>query len=581
MSSMETSLFGQSYSKYFLYSLLVLCYAWLYAPYGINETDGGFLTGLAWQVLSGKVLYQDIIYVRPPLPVWSRVAELQLLPENWGILGERCIFYLKTALYCWWGAALLCKNEPGEPNNAHPLLSAVRVAQLPLAVLGFMVSVHNYPPMAWHTVDGIFWAVLSVYAAVFGSKNAKTAQAGVFIAGILLTAALCCKQSFYPLVVLPVVLPFTHLRHRLLYAGGSLLTVVLFYLWLQQNSILENYFAMTNGAADKGQALQHGILDYFRIKPALLAISLPVLSGVGIALWRTHITHRLAAIAFSAWVIWLLALPATYIFSIYNAQDTVPPFAQARLLFWVAAGYLLLMAITDWQKSPKRITFLGASTRILTALLLISWCSAISWGYNLPILFAIPGIYAVLAISQLLFQKNKTALSNSSVWTKIYSWAYKNGQMIAIVGCFFVFFYGYQFIYRDGRRGEMKWHLGAIFPKLTGIYSDSITAERYRELKELVAQHGPVFATLPSFTQSHYLTSTVPPLPLDWVVLREIGPFRLNLQDAAKKIRPVYIVEKSFRKKLQEHDPQLYFVREIMEAGTIQAETTHFFLIDN
>ncbi len=45
----------------FLFFAIVLVYCLLYAPYGINETDGGFLSGLGWQVLSGKTIYQDIV----------------------------------------------------------------------------------------------------------------------------------------------------------------------------------------------------------------------------------------------------------------------------------------------------------------------------------------------------------------------------------------------------------------------------------------------------------------------------------------------------------------------------------------
>src|SRR5262245_43862172 len=90
---------------------LIPAYCLVYAPYGINETDGGFLTGLAWQVLSGKELYRDVVYVRPPLPVWLRAGELLLLPEQWAILGERCIFYLKVGAYAWLGASTLIHGQ--------------------------------------------------------------------------------------------------------------------------------------------------------------------------------------------------------------------------------------------------------------------------------------------------------------------------------------------------------------------------------------------------------------------------------------------------------------------------------------
>ncbi|MEO6037351.1 MAG: hypothetical protein ABIQ93_02990, partial [Saprospiraceae bacterium] len=161
----------------FLFFAVVIGYCLAYAPYGINETDGGFLTGLAWQVLQGKVLYRDLLYVRPPLPVWLRALELHLLPETWAILGERWIFYLKLATYSWLAAATLTAGRN----------------RWQLATLAFIVSVHCYPAAAWHTVDGIFFAVLATWL-LFKVPGPWGAMA----AGLALVAALLCKQSFYP-----------------------------------------------------------------------------------------------------------------------------------------------------------------------------------------------------------------------------------------------------------------------------------------------------------------------------------------------------------------------------------------------
>ncbi|MBK8426456.1 MAG: hypothetical protein IPL27_11035 [Lewinellaceae bacterium] len=163
----------------FLFFAIVLAYCLLYAPYGINETDGGFLSGLGWQALSGKTIYQDIVYVRPPLPVWLRALEIQLLPEAWSVLGERYIFYFKVALYTCLASDLLAKGS----------------FRWVLAMFGFVVSVHTYPACAWHTIDGILFSVLALWLYAKGSRT------GSVLAGIALGAALLCKQSFFPLLV--------------------------------------------------------------------------------------------------------------------------------------------------------------------------------------------------------------------------------------------------------------------------------------------------------------------------------------------------------------------------------------------
>ena len=94
----------------FLFFAVLSGYALYYAPYGIDESDGGFMTGLAWQWLSGKALYSELLYARPPLPVWLRAATLCILPDQWAILGERWVFYAQVGLYSWLGASLLAQG---------------------------------------------------------------------------------------------------------------------------------------------------------------------------------------------------------------------------------------------------------------------------------------------------------------------------------------------------------------------------------------------------------------------------------------------------------------------------------------
>lgn len=156
-----------------LFFAIVAAYCLLYAPFGINETDGGFLSGLAWQVLCGKTLYADIVYVRPPLPVWLRALELCLLPEHLAVLGERWIFYLKVAAYSWLGAAVLAQGA----------------YRWQLAAFAFVLSVHCYPPAAWHTTDGLLFGALAIWC---GSNVAG--WRGGFLSGLFLVATLLCKQ---------------------------------------------------------------------------------------------------------------------------------------------------------------------------------------------------------------------------------------------------------------------------------------------------------------------------------------------------------------------------------------------------
>ena len=202
--------------KTLFFSLLAF-YCCYYAPYGVNETDGGFLTGLAWQILQGKRLYGDILYVRPPLPVWLRSLELLLLPDHWATIGERCIFYLKVGAYSWMGASILTESS----------------RRWVLATLGFVISVHCYPPMAWHTTDGILFAVSGIWCAI---KIRRTW--GVVPATAAIFAAVLCKQSFYALpAAFILLLAFDRGRRAAGWGIASLLLLtILFFSYLNKKN---------------------------------------------------------------------------------------------------------------------------------------------------------------------------------------------------------------------------------------------------------------------------------------------------------------------------------------------------------
>lgn len=464
-----------------VFFVLLAGYCLYYAPYGINETDGGFLTGLAWQVLSGKTLYQDIVYVRPPVPVWLRALELHLLPEAWAILGERWIFYGKLALYSWLGAAVLT-------SGANRWI---------LAAFGLVVSAHCYPPMAWHTVDGILLAVLSAWLLL------KDSPVAIFTSGLILVGSLLCKQSFYPL--LPVFLFFAALRPvkpvftAALFLSGFLLAAGIFTYYLWNQGTLASFLEMTAGAASGNQALEHGLLDFFRITPEL------AIPGLGLLLpaFYGHFKKRNPDISLYCWGLWLLALPVSYAAITWWRQDHTVPFAQSRAMF--ALAVFILVFLPGGAKERSLFSWLAGILRQQRAawlLLAVSWSAAVSWGYNLPILFATPWIWAAMLCSH-QFYKASAIQFPKQILTGVY--------LLLLVLAFRV---GYSFIYRDGQRSDMDQDLGRIFPSLRGVFSDNETAERYMEL-QILAERYSNFAVLPAFPQANFLSQTYPPLPLD------------------------------------------------------------------
>lgn len=523
-----------------LFFSLLAGYALTYAPYGINETDGGFITGLAWQVLQGKALYAETVYVRPPLPVWLRAAELALLPENGAILAERWLFYGKMGLCAWLAAATLL------PRGERRWI---------LAGFGFVVSVHSYTPMAWHTVDGILFGALACWLLFRVGW-----RAGAVLAGIAAVASALCKQSFYPLPVL--LLSALALRRDWRSAGwfvsGAGLVVALFFGVLWQYNWLDGFLKMTTQAATGGQALQHGLLDYFRINPWVAAASGLSLPLVARWFWQNE-PEKGARLAWTAWVAWLAALAGFYVRAVWLRQDFTAPFAQSRLLFDGA------LAFGVWQWWSGRWDNRTAAP--FFALLGLSWCASISWGYNLPILFATPAVLAAMQVSEKLWRA---------------AWPGRSPALPAAVAMALlvsVFRYGYEFVYRDGPRNGMTADLGTVFPALQGIRSDTTSLALYRDLHDLAGRYGPSFKTLPSFSQANFLTRTYPPLPLDWLVRRENNGDNTLVMRQLEQNKPVFFIEKSYGRDRIENDPELGFTRKILLEGRLVAETPHFWVV--
>ena len=522
-----------------LFLLIICAYALYYAPYGVNETDGGFLTALAWQLENGKVLYRDVVYVRPPLPVWMRYLEMQFVPDDWAVLAERCFFYFKVGLYSWLGASVL---TVGRERGI-------------LAIAGFIVSVHCYPAAAWHTVDGILWAALAVWCW-FRQRRGMDA-----LAGAALAAALLCKQSFYPLLALAPLLLYGESRRRAGYAAlGFAFALLTAAGVLKAGGAWSDFWQQTAGAASGGQLIRHGLTDYFRLNPVTVVPAALLLLPVASKFYARGKAVR-SSIAFWCWILALSWLAGTYGWAIYVRQEFTLPFAQLRFLCWLAAAYLL----AEWGRG--RLSW--QALRFPAALLFIAWSAAISWGYNLPVLFAVPLVWAVAQISERLWAD----VFPGATGTRLLPWV-NIGILIGLLG---LFRFSYEFVYRDGRRNEMTAPLGALFPRLCGIYTSPAHWNLYADLKQLGAKY-PVFKTLPSFPQANFLYKTPPPLPLDWVVEREMARARDKVEAVAKQIRPVWFVEKSYANRLST-DAQMKFTQEIVRKGRILEETPHFWVI--
>src|SRR4051794_1303865 len=167
-------------------------WAWLFlatGAYGFNPTDEGYILAQSSRLLHGQVMHRDFISPRPVgsplLHVVDFAVPLPLLDASRLIsLGE---VIASSILFAWFIFGISPRRW--------------RVWHVAAAVGAVVVSLHAFPLMAWHTIDGLLLISAGLVLVVRIERRGSTA-AGL----VLLGAATIVKQSFFLAPVIGIVL---------------------------------------------------------------------------------------------------------------------------------------------------------------------------------------------------------------------------------------------------------------------------------------------------------------------------------------------------------------------------------------
>ncbi|MCB9234155.1 MAG: hypothetical protein H6581_21040 [Bacteroidia bacterium] len=469
-----------------LFACLPLLYFFLFGRSGWSDTDQGFIQGLSWRVICGQISYRDFFYVRPPLSLYLHSLELRLLPENHAILLSRLNCYLMMAASVLFFSLSLKKVLSKEENMWNwPLFAS----------LGFVISVHNYPPMPWHTVDGIFFASLGFFLLISfpNWKGMVPGMAALFLAAL-------CKQPFYLAPVLGCVLMALQPDFRVIRLVPPLVTLLLCVgiflgsLYSLDSRLPGLFLAQTSGSTSLQDLFAAGISPYF--VPFLLICALLFTRWI-LLRWFPRQKWMGQLLQWSPGFYFALALTIL----MYRAYKT-----EAFQAPGLGYSQLLLLASVFWGTHffrEKR----EAATLIL-ALTGISWAAGISWGYPFPIMAATPLLAGSLMFARVLYPENLPRFT----------------LHLALGFCILVSFYLYQFPYRDYPRAECVYNLGDHFPKLSGIKTGPFFYAKYGNLAEELSKLGQkTWMVMPAMPLAHYLHGQSPPPIADWVHNAEIN----------------------------------------------------------
>lgn len=469
---------------------LVVPLAWLFlfTPYGMDTTDFGYFYGYAWRILEGQTPYRDFAYIKPALPLYWHALWLWLTPEKYAILGGKAGFLVSILLSSWLCSLYLAR---------YFCFKSLKLPLPLLATCGFIFGVHSFPHMPWHTADGILFSTLALWLSA----------SHPFLSGLSAACAMACKQSFLPVpIVIVILLCANHSRRdAILFAAGLALALGSFCFWLLGTNAWDNFIKMTTGQLDWREALDAGLLIYLRQNWLLPLVALaPWLAG--------RIFSKKMADLWQPCILYMLLLCACYIWQVETGKSWIGfGFSWPTLFMCLGALAMLfsramLAPIYNWPQVPhaawKAACSLGAS-------LVAAWCVAISGGYKIPAMLAVPSLFSFF-IAQKWLGGNVASLA----WLTLFC-----GMSMFATG----YQYPYVFPERPLARSEQVYDAGEIYQAATGVKVDADMLARLAELKALRQKYGPRYKTMPGFTMAYFLNKDQTVYGSDWLIDWEIN----------------------------------------------------------
>ena len=509
----------------FLFFFLCVFYIIFYMPYGFEDTDTGYIFGSSWNIYNGQIPHRDFIYTRPAIPAFFHTLFL-FVSETYAYILDRGFFYIQIFLYSFLGAKLLCEK----------FIITSKSTLYFLAILGAVFSIHNYPPMAWNTVDGVFFSMIGIYLLL---QN-KVTVLPLFIGSLCITLGMLSKQSFYfmPLFIFIYFLVLKEWKRLLFFSVFGVVSALLYFAFKYSNDSLTPFLEQTFQRTSTSALIDAGVKAYY----LALKFNIIYLMVMVMAVW---IASKFIRKVYTYALINLIIAVLITVFYIQNSGS------------WSAVPYIFqLMLVIAFLYSVYKLKE-DKNYLLLMLLLALSWSASISNGYRTPIHFSLPLVFALYVMFFNPVEKQIT--------TRIAS---------LVLGLYLVAFYiGYQTIYRDSNRKELTYAMGDIFPQLHFIKSDKATYNKYAELKQLAIAH-PNFTVIPSVTHAHYLTKTINPIGTDWPLDVEINNEAEQLvQQLAEKNAYVFLEKKKF----SQEEIEGYTILGIIKENWVLTETGHYF----
>lgn len=535
-------------ASFLLFAALPVVYFLLFGFHGMDVADRGFIPAFAHRIVSGEVIYQDFYYVRPPITPYLHTFEMLLFPETLEMVAYRFFFYLFVWLSVLFSLLSLRKFFDFQKIGISPWL---------LGSMGFLLSVHNFFAAPWHTLDGIVFASLGIYLISSGPRI------GFLISGLCtLGLAAMTKQPFAVVPVAGLVLvfllyPWKKAAIAVLGAGivGISGILVVEFALTPNFNFFESMIAQTTGVTSFEEMKWSAFKLY--VRPAIFAF-VPT-ATIWLLLkyaFKSPLSGKVMAATGLLGIV-TVAIGPLWI-TIQDGQFVMPKSGFYHALLF-CGGIIALISIL--KRDRKGLA-------ILLTMMVVAWASSVSWGYATPVLYSLPGLFAIV------WFVGDVAEFDPPKWF----WATGATVCFVCISCLNLY------VYHDDFRTEITHDLGPVFPRLSHIYAGQEQFDRYNELKQLNQKYGKDFTVLPSMPAAHYVTNTQPRISADWVHDAEIN-YKVGIDKtiAILDASPNYVF--ALKDELHRADESGTFrcsvLRHVMDTWTQIDETKEFIVFDN
>nr|WP_319565122.1 hypothetical protein [uncultured Rhodoferax sp.] len=513
---MKSEILSQDKLSWLAFLSIVLAYGFIYAPYGLENNDGGFILGLSHQVFLGGKLYDDVIYVRPPVsPILHSFVfyyPFSLAP----ILFDRLFFYIQVSIYSALSAILAKKFFDWGSAFSGVVASII-----------FVFSSHTFPPMGWHTVDGVFFSVVALYFLILGLKEN---HGFLFLAACFSILAAGSKQPYYLMPIMLWALSFVigykrrafYVMTASLFFAGALFLIVFKYFGsvelmpeaISSQAHLRDLYA----AGVKSYAA-----DILRIN-SIVAV-LPLFAAFAFSFFSKKEMKKWEAIQFFVAIFIFLMVILNFYVSLKKKSS---PFSVFDSVFMVTFLYSIIMMLKERKDGWI----------VIVAMHIIGWASSISWIYQTTILYAAPSVIS-LAFNLRLACKR--------------SLFYRAASIAILPVSVLIFYIGNKFIYSLEEvvpRSSATVDMSEISSSFKFIKTDQGEFQVYRELNQLVSRLGDYsYVVLPNMPLAHVLTNTANPIGIDWLLNAEVGSNEKIIKDRLASSVDYALIYKKARPK--------------------------------